>query len=92
MLKHGIVNPLNVHGLRRLDYCPPHFEKFYFDAKTDDKFIIYWILENFQGRFYIGDATIDTHIKKVVAFEDHAEKMLFALQVDVINRTDFFKQ
>ena len=86
MLKHGIINPLNVHGLRRVDYCPPHFDRYYFDLKTEEKQIILWILENLQGRFYIGDAMIDTHIKKCVAFEDHSEKLIFGLQIDMINK------
>jgi len=86
MLKYGIVNPLNVHGLRKLDYCPPHFERFYFDLKTNEKHIVIWVLENLEGRFFIGDMALDTHIKKCIAFEIASEKMIFALQLDIINK------
>jgi hypothetical protein len=86
MLKHGIINPLNVHGLRRLEYCPPHFERLYFDIKTSEKNIIIWILENLQGRFFLGDVTDEKHFRKCVAFEIHSEKILFALQLDIINK------
>lgn len=89
MLKFGIVNPLNVHGLRKLDYCPPHFERFYFDLKTNEKHIVIWVLENLEGRFFIGDMTVDTHIKKCIAFENHSEKMVFALQLDIINKYNY---
>ena len=90
MLKHGIINPLNVHGLRRLDFCPPHFERFYFDIKATDKHIVCWVIENLQGRFFLGDVTIDTGIKKCIAFEEASEKIIFALQLDVINKFSNF--
>ena len=85
MLKYGIINPLNVHGQRKLDFCPPHFERIYFDLKTNEKSIVLWILENLQGRFFIGDVTDDKQFRKCVAFENHSEKILFALQLDTIN-------
>ena len=85
MLKYGIINPLNVHGLRKLDFCPPHFERIYFDLKTNEKTIVLWILENLQGRFFIGEVTDDKHFRKCVAFENHSEKIIFALQLDTIN-------
>ncbi len=87
MLKYGIINPLNVHGLRRLEYCPPHFARLYFDIKTTEKQIVIWILENLQGRFFMGDVSTDEkHFRKCVAFEVHSEKALFALQLDMINK------
>ena len=55
MLKHGEVNPLNVHGLRELAYCPPHFTTVtvnYFEY--NDRKIKDWIYENLTGRFYQG--------------------------------------
>ena len=85
MLKYGIINPLNVHGQRKLDFCPPHFDRLYFDLKTNEKTIVLWILENLQGRFFIGEVTDDKHFRKCVAFENHSEKIIFALQLDTIN-------
>ena len=58
MLKHGEPNPLNVFGLRKLDHCPPHFERVVFDIKTSEKQITDWIHENLSGRFYLGDAVV----------------------------------
>ena len=55
MLKHGEINPLNVFGLRRMDHCPPHFEKVYFDLRTSEKHISDWIYEHLIGRFWFGD-------------------------------------
>lgn len=86
MLKYGTINPLNVNGQRRLDFCPPHFERLYFDIKTTEKNIVLWILENLEGRFFIGDVTDNKHFRKCVAFENHPEKMIFALQLDIINK------
>jgi hypothetical protein len=91
MLKYGIINPLNVHGLRQVKFCPPHFTKFYFDAKTtDDRYTICWILENLESRFFIESLTSDSHIRKCVAFEDSSEAALFALQIDKINVQENF--
>ena len=89
MLKHGEVNPLNVFGLRRLDRCPPHFEKVVFDLKTSEKRITDWIYENLEGRFTTMDvySTTDsaTMMHKCVAFEIPAEASYFALLLDSIN-------
>lgn len=89
MLKHGEVNPLNVHGLRQLDWCPPHFACVEFDSHTSEKTISDWIYENLSGRFYIGrlDHTFpDPRI--VVAFEDHSESSYFSLFIPQINQSD----
>ena len=92
MLKHGEVNPLDVFGLRQLNYCPPHFERITFDLATSIKTITDWIYENLQGRFYIGDnftSDVDSggRVKmcKVVAFELHEEASYFGLFLPNIN-------
>jgi hypothetical protein len=91
MLKHGIINPLNVHGLRRLTFCPPHFDRMYFDLKTSEKKIVLWVLENLQGRFFFSDVLIDAQIKKCIAFEEASEIMVFGLQLDIINTIEPYK-
>ena len=58
MLKHGEVNPLNVHGLRELAWCPPHFERVQFDCIIGTNDLTDWIYENLQGRFYIGEVDV----------------------------------
>jgi len=89
MLKHGIVNPLNVLGLRRISHCPPHFEKVFLNLRVPEKTITDWIYENLEGRFWSGDLAqeIDgrTQIFYCVAFEKSSEASYFALCLDLIN-------
>lgn len=89
MLKYGEINPLNVMGLRRMDHCPPHFEKVFFNSRVQDKKIIDWIYENLSSRFWYGDLyrTINNlnEIYKCVAFEEPSEASLFLLSLDSIN-------
>jgi len=94
MLKNGHPNPLNVHNLRQLDWCPPHFTRVTISSTTNDKLIADWLYENLSGRFYIG--VIDTANKfnyskdivnprpvytryTVVAFEISSEASYFSL-------------
>jgi hypothetical protein len=93
MLKHGEINPLNVHGLRQLHHCPPHFEKVLFDIKTREKDITDWIYENLEGRFYIGnvDEKLSGKIqrKACVGFESPGEASYFSLFLEQINKNDW---
>ena len=92
MLKHGEVNPLNVSGLRKLEHCPPHFERVLFDIRSTQKQITDWIYENLEGRFWIGDAYSSKSdnsramsIEKCAAFERHSEASYFSLMLDTVN-------
>jgi len=92
MLKYREVNPLNVHGLRRLEFCPPHFTPVRFDLRTQDKAITDWIWANCSGRFYFGDYyQVDPDGKKSmckqVCFEIASEATYLALFLDQINRS-----
>jgi hypothetical protein len=90
MLKHGEVNPLNVHGLRRLEHCAPHFEKVFFDSNCWDKTILNWIHENLEGRFYLGEQLAGPLVtRKCAAFERHSEASYFTLMLDTFNRDGF---
>ena len=94
MLKHGEVNPINVHGLRKLEHCPPHFERVVFDIRTSQKSISDWIYENLEGRFWIGDTYNtstgrSTSLNKCAAFEKHSEASYFSLILDTINKSDW---
>ena len=90
MLKHGEVNPLNVHGLRRLEHCAPHFEKVFFDSNCWDKTILNWIHENLEGRFYLGEQLAGALVtRKCAAFERHSEASYFTLMLDTFNRDGF---
>lgn len=92
MLRYGEINPLNVHGLRRMEHCPPHFTPFHFDLRVGEKQISDWIWSNLSGRFYYGDHTYIDHstgrksMQKIVAFEIAAEASYFGLMVDKINQ------
>lgn len=92
MLKYGEPNPLNVHNIRNVDVLPPHYEVVKFDLKTDMRYVVNWIYENLEGRFWYGeyfspdDKTGRIGMCKAVAFERHEEASLFVLMVDSINK------
>ena len=93
MLQYREINPLNVHGLRRVDHCPPHFLQVCFDLKTQEQSISDWIFTQLSGRFYYGDKiTLDDTGKrgmcKVVAFERHSEATYFGLFLDQLNSNE----
>ena len=100
MLKHGEVNPLNVHGLRRLEHCAPHFEKVFFESNSWDRNILNWIYENLEGRFFLGEHHVqeDGYLfsqkgylfsRKCAAFERHSEASYFTLMLDTFNQSGF---
>jgi hypothetical protein len=93
MLGFREINPLNVHGLRRLEHCPPHFLQVCFDLYTDEKNISDWVYTNLSGRFFFGDhVLVDDDGKrgmcKVLALEIHSEASYFALFLDSINKNE----
>lgn len=90
MLKHGEVNPLNVFGLRKLEHCPPHFERVEFDPYASEKTLQDWIYENLSGRFYIGyhdviNNGVQFQRQMIVAFEHASEATYFSLFLPQIN-------
>ena len=92
MLKHSEANPLNVHGIRQVFHCPPHFEQVIFDLHTSEKDLTDWIYENLQGRFYIGVVDVAStpggkviNRQQVVAFELPGEASYFGLFLPQIN-------
>jgi hypothetical protein len=91
MLIHGEVNPLNVFGLRRLDHCPPHFEKILFDLKCEIKIVSDWIYTNLEGRFYLGDHSYSQDgvftIQTLAAFERASDASYLGLMLDQINKS-----
>lgn len=92
MLKYGEPNPLNVHQLRELSWCPPHFVRVQFEPYVQKKTVTDWLYENLEGRFYVGDIDvartpggkpIDRHL--LVAFELAGEASYFSLHLSTIN-------
>jgi hypothetical protein len=91
MIKYGEVNPLNVHGLRRLTHCPPHFTRVSFTIRTSEKIISDWIYENLAGRFWFDDYYTtgekgDISFNKCVGFELGSEASYFSMFLDKINK------
>lgn len=83
-------NPLNVHNLRKLKHCPPHFEQVIFDLYTNESKIINWIYDNLDKRFYAGYHDVKADGKVIrsyrVAFENHSEASHFSLLLSEINK------
>jgi hypothetical protein len=93
MLKHGEVNPLNVHGLRRIEHCAPHFTTVNFDLRVREKNISDWIYENLEGRFWFGNRYYQiesgsTTVNHCVGFELPEEASYFLLLLDQINKSN----
>lgn len=90
MLKYNEANLLNVHQLRRVEHCPPHFTKVTFSLATSEKNITDWIWENLTNRFYLGDVVVaednGTQMCKCAGFEEEGEASYFALMLDTINK------
>ena len=89
MLKNKETNPLNVHQLRQLDFCPPHFSTVIIElSNTSEKAISDWVWENLQGRFYVGpvDVREDDHYQRKVqiSFELPEELSYFSLSLNQI--------
>jgi len=85
MLEKGKVNPLNVLGLRRVEFCPPYFESttiipsYNLNSAIDE-----WIYSNLSGKYYIGlivDTSTTSGLKQKmnIAFENPKEMSYFML-------------
>lgn len=91
MLRNGEANPLNVHNLRDLDWCPPHFVPVTFDLRNSRKQVTDWIWENFEGRFWFGDwysinESGQCTMHTCAAFEIPGEASMFSLMLDQIQQ------
>lgn len=90
MLSKGDINLLNLHNLRQISHCPPHFEKVKIQTTTTRQFktISDWLYENLEGRFYIGheDNTANEFYNRttIVAFELPTEASYFSLMLNQI--------
>jgi hypothetical protein len=54
MIKYKEPNPLAVFNMRRMTFCPIHFETITFDLRVGEKTISDWIYENTESRFFLG--------------------------------------
>jgi len=86
MLKYKEPNSLAVLNIRRLEFCPVHFQKMTFDLYVTNKDISDWLYENTDGRFYFGQIVNDKQLTYCVGFENHSEASYFALMLPQINK------
>jgi len=52
-LKRGIINPLNVFNLRKLNWMPRHFSKASIEYFVDIKELEDWIEYNLDSRYFL---------------------------------------
>jgi hypothetical protein len=85
VIKKERINPLNVFGARRVDFCPPYFQSITVELTYNLlKALDDWIYENLSGRYYIGksvelenDGPVKQKIK--ISFENPTEVSYFVL-------------
>lgn len=86
LLNYG-ANPLACANIRRIDFCPPHFEQMSFSIKCSGRKLLDWLYENTEGRFFIGQSVSGFDV--CVGFEIHAEMSYFALVLNTINVAEY---
>ena len=78
-------NPLDVLGIRRVNFCPPHFATVMVPRRYNiDKAICSWIDDNLTGRYYFGqsiklDQDNNLNQTNTVGFEQEKELSFFML-------------
>ena len=78
-------NPLDVLGLRRVTFCPPHFATVDIHRKYNiDRAICDWIEDNLSGRYFFGNSIGFDEMKNLnqynrVGFEQEKELSFFML-------------
>jgi len=86
MLKNGHPNPLNVHNLRQLDWCPPHFTSVIIDNTIPQKTLSDWLYENLDGRFYLGPIDVDATGENAKKFAVRKTQIAF----EIPNEASYF--
>jgi hypothetical protein len=91
-LKRGEVNPLNVLGMRRLDFIPKHFATIVLKIPVNNiKMLDQWISHNLNSRYAIKTTfTLDENKKLIeareIGMEDPKELTMFSLGCPYINQ------
>jgi hypothetical protein len=88
-LAKGTINPLNVLGLRRLNYVPEHFARMNIKNNLDE--INSWVYSNLNGRYAINRALKAGDDNKMIetqeiGFEDPAELTMFSLACPYLHK------
>jgi len=88
-LRNKEANPLAVFNMRRMDFCPPHFETVKFDLRVTETQIANWLYENTEGRFYLGQAVNESldspALCECAGFEVHSEATYFSMFLNQLN-------
>jgi len=91
MDKQKKINPLNVFGMRRVKFCPPHFESTNVDLTYNmTNSIEQWIDKNTKGRFFLDQQVIfsphESHMGRkkvkrttVISFENSKDLSYFLI-------------
>lgn len=78
-------NPLDLYGMRRVEFCPPHFESVNLSRSYNmEQAICEWIEAKLVGRYFFGPNIVldeDNSIVKTytVGFENPKEMSYFTL-------------
>jgi hypothetical protein len=91
-LKRGEINPLNVLGLRKLDFIPEHFTRISIDHTIDLVKLISWIEYHLNSRYAIvSKFSLDSNrrifSKLEIGFEDPKEITLLTLGCQHLYKT-----
>ena len=91
-LAHGKINPLNLLGMRRLTYIPPHFASIIIESKGIN-IIDQWIYFNLNSRYCIKNTQIlDTQRKLVnaivIGMEDAIELTMLSLACPFVQKNN----
>jgi hypothetical protein len=85
-IKHGKPNPLNLLGLRRVQFPARHFHFITLPKYSPGvvKSVDEWIYNNLNGRYYVGQGISLDHTNTIVyvtkiGFEQEKEKSFFLL-------------
>ena len=85
MIKKGKINPLEVFGIRRVNYCPSYFESAKLKMQYNlNNAITQWVEDNLSGRYYIGQTVVlneenGIEVRLKLAFEKESELSYFML-------------
>lgn len=78
------ANPLAVFNMRKMDFCPVHFERLEFKQLCETRALLNWIYENTEGRFYL--RSDGAHRNTEIGFETHSEATYFSIMMHSFNK------
>lgn len=90
-LSRGSINPLNLLGVRKLGFTPPHFAKTYIDNIGEMANIDTWIYQNLNSRYCLKKTYIVSSNNKMIeaceiGIEDPKELTMLSLGCPFIHK------